>query len=500
VRAELRHALRPIAALTTLALVSACGVTRTLSRPEGNGGWTAEKRRDELAKRAEIAGVRFPTAESAAAAPPSAKSPVVTINAPLTLADALALASTGNRKIAESGKQVERAREQVWNTRGRLLPSTTASGRYTWYTDPLTNEVAVPGGLPGGGTPSVTIREDEAATLNATVTLPFDLSGELRSALAAAQAGYRGEVARRWATVLSAEVDVVSAYLDLLQAQRLREVTQQTIAAERRQLESAEARYTSGRTTKNDLLVVQVRLQSTEQRLVQEDLLVARARWALNQAVGLPVDAPTTVADVTTPPRLPEIDDALATTFEQNPLIVGLVEEQQRLEAAASSLERSRLPRFAGAGSMDWTSSDVVEPQDVGSALVGFTWDLGTDWRRESDIAAAKAASEQNRIALEREMRALEAGVRLTSLAVEERLSALAAARASISQAEENLRIREQQFDVGRATSDDVLEAVTLLARERATAATALYQAHARAAELSQLMGTALDSTVGGGQ
>ena len=232
---------------------------------------------------------------------------------------------------------------------------------------------------------------------------------------------------------------------------------------------------------------------------MQEDLLVSRARWALNQAVGLPVDAPTTVADVTDAPVVPSVDDALAETWKQNPLIVGLVEEQQQLDASVISLERSRLPRFAGSGAMDWTSSDVLDPQDVGSGAVGFTWDLGTDWRRESDIAAARAASEQNRIAIEREMRALEAGVRLTSLAVAERLSALAAARAAVSQAEENLRIREQQFDVGRATSDDVLEAVTILARERATAATALYQAHARAAELNQLMGVSLDSTSTGG-
>ena len=77
--------------------------------------------------------------------------------------------------------------------RGRLLPQTTSVARYTWYTDPLTNEVSVPGGLPGGTNPSVTIREDEAATVNATIAVPFDLSGELRHALAAAQAGYRGQ-------------------------------------------------------------------------------------------------------------------------------------------------------------------------------------------------------------------------------------------------------------------------------------------------------------------
>jgi outer membrane protein TolC len=129
----------------------------------------------------------------------------------------------------------------------------------------------------------------------------------------------------------------------------------------------------------------------------------------------------------------------------------------------------------------------------VGSGFVGFTLDLGTDLRREADIAAARAAADQNRIALEREMRSLEAAVRFTSQAIDERLAAYSTARTAVEQAEENLRIRERQFDAGRATSDDVLTAVTILARERATAATALYQAHTRAAQLRQLMGLPLD-------
>ena len=62
-----------------------------------------------------------------------------------------------------------------------------------------------------------------------------------------------------------------------------------------------------------------------------------------------------------------------------------------------------------------------------------------------------------------------------------------------MGQAEENLRIREQQFAVGRATSEDVLDAEALLARQRATRANALYQAHVRRAELEQLTGRPLD-------
>jgi adhesin transport system outer membrane protein len=496
-----------LAVLLAIALpyAAGCSLGSQLTKPQGDGGWSAEKRREELSMRAELAGVDFAGAGSESTATPAmvgarAEPPSFPPDRPLTLAQALVLAGKGNRRIAEGEKELERARYQVWNARGRLLPQTTASARYTWYTDPLTNQVNVGGAGAEDINPTVTIREDEAGTLGGLVTVPLDLTGELRHALAAAQAGYRGEEARLWATTLDEEVAVVSAYLNMLSAQRLREVTQETIKAQQRQLKSAEARHRGGRATKNDVLVVRVRLSSTEQRLVREDLMLDRARLALNQLVGLPVNASTVVADITDLPVVPAEEESLRTTWERNPLIVSRIEEQQRLDETVVSLERSRLPRFSAGGAFDWTSSDIIQPQDVGSGFVGLTWDLGTDWRRESDISAARVASERNRIALEREMRALEANVRLARQAVEERLSALAAARAAVAQAEENLRIREQQFNVGRATSDDVLTAVSLLARERATSATALYQAHARAAELQQLMGLPIDSASSPGQ
>ena len=86
--------------------------------------------------------------------------------------------------------------------------------------------------------------------------------------------------------------------------------------------------------------------------------------------------------------------------------------------------------------------------------------------------------------------------MRSTQRAAQERLSALDTARAAVDQAEENLRIRQQQFDAGRATSEDVLDADALLARQRATLATALYEAHTRRAELQQLMGEPLKDLV----
>jgi len=124
---------------------------------------------------------------------------------------------------------------------------------------------------------------------------------------------------------------------------------------------------------------------------------------------------------------------------------------------------------------------------------VGFDWDLGTDTRREQRITEAKLAVDENRIELESELRSLEQALRATQRAAAERLTARDTAEVAVGQAEENLRIRQQQFDAGRAQTRDVLEAQRLLAEQRAVLATALYEAQTRRAELQQLMGESFE-------
>src|SRR5207302_1435740 len=119
-------------------------------RVAGSGGWSGARRAEEVARLAAA-----PAAEAAPAGP-------------LTLTAALALAARGNRRIAEAEEQLEVARARVWETRGRLLPATTGSGRYTWYTDAQTTRVHLsPGLLPAGTSPpAVPVRPAGFGVLN----------------------------------------------------------------------------------------------------------------------------------------------------------------------------------------------------------------------------------------------------------------------------------------------------------------------------------------------
>ncbi len=469
-----------------LLVLPGCSAVRAVWQPEGDGGPSRAARRAAVSALAPQAGVVDPLAP-----PVPAPAPEV-----YDLRAALAAARDGNRPARAAALRVGIARQRALEARGRLLPTTRAEAAYTWYTDVRSTTVDLPPGLlPPGTQPfDVALSDADQGTVNARLTLPLDLTGELRQLLAAAQAGYRGEAARRWATQLEQDVRVTRAYFDRLAAERLREVTDQTIALYRRQLTDAEERFRAGRVTKNEVLEVEVVLRNAEQRRRREDLAVDAARWAFNEAIGVAVDAPTTVVDLRTRPQLPPLDDTLRAAQESNPILTALFERQRQLEAELSALERSRWPRFHAGGGMDYSSSDLFTPNEIGSGFVGMTWDLGTDTQREHRIAAARLAVDETRVALESELRTLEQALRATQRAVEERLAALDTATAAVGQAEENLRIRQQQFAVGRAQTRDVLDAQRLLAEQRAVLATALYEAQTRRAELQQLIGEPLEA------
>lgn len=465
-------------------LAAACGPMRVLTRPAGTGGWSAERRHTELAARADAAIVDLDGADSHTD---------VDVTSPLSLTDALRLAHAHDLRLVEADRDVAIAAARVRETRAGLLPRVTGAGRYTWYSDSLTNSIDL-GSVqlpPGSSVPTATIRESEVGVVNGTAVVPLDVWGVALKRLTASQAGYRAERARRWATVLNEETAVIRAYFGLLEAERLRHVAEETRAAQAQQAEEARRRVDAGRLTRNELLVAEVAVQRTTLAIRQQELEVDRARWTLNQLIGRPVDAPTRAVDVTTRPTLPPEPDTLRIAYARNPVLLALIEEQQRLDDTLTSLARARLPRVEGGGAVDWSSADVVQPQRVTSAFLGVSVDLGTDGHRHAQISAARLAAERNRTTIERTLRELEAAVRSAHRATEERLAALTTAESAVLQAEENLRIRRLHFDVGRATSENVLDAEALVTEQRAVLAEALYQSHVRRAELEQLMGRA---------
>lgn len=465
-------------------------------KPEGGGGWDASRRARELERARALSGAA-PTAAAgpsrAVATSPASAIPAPALPSTLDLTTALELAERHNRSIRAAEAAVDAAAADVAIARSALLPTAAVLGEYTWTSDEQTNSIEIDPALfpPGTEVPVVTVRQQDFATVSAAIRLAVDLSGELRHGLGAAQASYRAEAAREWATRLDEQAAVVSAYLQLLEAERLRDVATRTVALHERQLSDASSRYEHGRLTRNEVLVVEVALATSRQHVLQMETAMAAARRRLNRAVGLDIAAPTVVRDVAGRPGLPSLESALEAARAKNPLVQAMVEEVQAADERLTAVRRARAPRVSVGAGYDATTADILEPNDYASLGVQVDFDV-VSLRREGEIARLDAAARRSRVLLDRGVREIEALVADSHDRVRERLAAVDAATVATRQADENLRIRQVQFDEGRATSEDLLDAAELSARQRGSLAAALYQAHARRAELQQLMGEPL--------
>ena len=204
------------------------------------------------------------------------------------------------------------------------------------------------------------------------------------------------------------------------------------------------------------------RCRTASSELRQRDLAIDRARWTLNEAIGRPVDAPTARRRRRRASRRCRRSTSAARRLREQP---GAARAASRSSNGSRTprraLARSRLPRFEGGGAdrLDQRrrSSQPQRRSARASSASPGTSAPTAGARRSSPRRASRPSS--NRLAIERELRELESAVRDTRDAAAERLAALDTARAAVGQAEENLRIRQQQFDAGRATSEDVLDA-----------------------------------------
>lgn len=475
-------------AASLLALAASCATIR----PEGDGGWTEARRREALDGAARAIG--SPLDDPARIAPVGESAPE-----PIDLATALDRARRENRRLSATRAGLEASAADVTRALGRFLPATTASGRYARHTEPRTNRISeLPLASPGTAPPSVTIRDSEEATASGRIELPIDWSGELRASLEAARSGYRSEAARVAAIELEEQAGVVGAYFGFLESSALLGVAEERIRVLDEQLANARSRFDAGRLTKNELLVVEVALADARHERYRRELTRRHRRAELNRRIGAPIVAATEPIDVAVLPELPDRAAVAEAAPRRNPVLREVLEEIQAEEARASALRRARLPRLAIGGEAEATTADVFRPRESATGYVGVRWDLGTDLEREAEIARADRLATAARRRLEQELLAIEDAIRVAWSAVDERRRAADVARGAVGQSEENLRIRRSQFDAGRATSEDVLDAEALLAAQRAAFASARYQAYVRRAELFRLIGLAPDEDLAG--
>jgi outer membrane protein len=424
---------------------------------------------------------------------------------PMSLKDAVRLALDKNKLVEASVAASKAAESRIAQARGGNLPKVNYSESWARSDNPvfvfsslLTQGQFGEQNFGIGALNHPDFLNNFQSQVMADQTL-YD-AGQTRHAVRSAELtkDLTGEEGRR--TRMEVIASVTRSYYDaLLGAEQLR-ATSQALRSAQADLERAESVRSAGMSTDADVLSIRVHLAGVREQQIRRtaDLDVARA--ALNDAIGLPLDAAHTL---TTALASLELPDGLLPDYEKNALSERPEARQAKLatslaENQASTARSSLLPqvgvhaafeadrqRFYNRGGSNWLVS------------IGLRWNLFNGFSDKARIDESKFALRRSEAELERTGSAIRLQVRRAYADLRAAAQRIEVAKASVAEAEESLRITQNRYASGMNNVTDLLRTETAVLDARTRHLAAIHDQRVAAAALELAAGTlTVDSEV----
>jgi outer membrane protein TolC len=416
----------------------------------------------------------------------------------LSLKDAVRLALRENPAVAGANAGVRAAEARVDQARGGALPRVNYAESYTRSDNP----VFVFGALLTQhqfGLENFNIgplnRPDSINNFQSLVTVDQNLydAGQTRTAVKSADLGRRITEEDRKRIQMEIIAGVTRAYYGALLAAENLKTAEQALRSAQADLERAQSVRDAGMSTDVDVLSIRVHLAAVNEQRINRaaDLDVAKA--ALNDALGLPLDAPHNLITTLTPldkpdPNLEVLEkQASGGRPEAKAMLLATDLAHTQADAARVSLlpqvsfhtafEADR-GRFITQGGANWLAG------------ISLRWNLFNGFADKARIAEAgqmvvRAEADRLRTdsALRLQVRRAFAGLRAAMERIE-------VSRAAVAEAEESLRIIQNRYAAGMATVTDLLRNETALLESRTRYLASVHDQRVAAAMLEYAAGS----------
>ena len=382
-----------------------------------------------------------------------------------------------NPVIAQARRQADASKERVMQARSDQYPEVSigATGGYIseqnrMGLDDMT--VSLPGMspviIPGK---QMEIGANEKADLFLSLTQPVYTGGRIQAGIKKASAGM--DIACHQVALEENKVrhGVTVMFFQLAKAKAYRQVVKTSLDQIKRHLEDAENMLDQGMLLQSDIHPINIRRLDTELMLVKADNDVARSMAALAERMGMPPDTEIPiVVDWDKVPPWPIPDEFLVNGGVRHEREI--VDKQ--IVMASSDIEIAQGKRkpevgfnlsghygYPGFASMDpdwdrWWQAGVN---------VSFTlFDMGGNQHGENAARMEKNRLMKTKDAVDHQISLDQINARL---AYEETCRNRGITREKVLAAEENYRLKQDNFKVGMATNTDFLDAHTELVKAK---------------------------------
>lgn len=285
---------------------------------------------------------------------------------------------------------------------------------------------------------------------------------------------------------------VATAYYGAVLGQEQLHVAEEAVRSAEADLERAQNIRTAGMSTDADVLSVRVHLAEMKERQIQGRYGLDVAMSALNDALGVPLEAQHDLSTALVPAQLSSTNlDQLEKSSAEGPAPKEALLASEAADAQTSAARSSLLPRvsvhgvfeadrqtFATRGGANWFFSASLD----WNLFSGFSSQAHRD---EAAYLAVAARAQQKRTesAARLEVRRAYAGWK----SAEEKIEVAAA---SVAQADESLRITRNRYEAGLTTITELLRNETALLETTTRHLEAIYQQRVAATQLQFAAGT----------
>ena len=417
---------------------------------------------------------------------------------PVSLRDAVKIALDQNKSIEAAGAATDAAKEKITQARAGYLPKADYAESWARSDNPvfvfsslLTQHQFGAQNFEIGNLNQPDFLNNFQSQL--TVDQPLYDAGRTKRAVQAAELGRSAAMENSRRTKLDVMEGVVRSYFDVqLSVEQLRAANQASQSAEA-DLKRAESRVEAGMTTDVDVLSVKVHLAAVREEQIRRtaDLDVSRA--ALNDALGLGLDAqhelstPLTALAIPATPLADYESSAAANRPESREAKLATDLASNRARDARNNL----LPQVGLHGAFE---ADRQRFYDRGGdnwlVSIGLRWNLFNGFGDKARIAESKAAVKQSEAQRARAESAIRLQVRRAWASLRAAQQRIEAAQSTVAEATESLRISQNRYEAGLNTITDLLRTETALLEAQTRFLAAVHDQRVAAMMLEAAAGT----------
>jgi outer membrane protein TolC len=403
----------------------------------------------------------------------------------LTFGGAIELALKQNPDIAVAEQNRIAATERESNVRSKRLPSLGVTASLNEYTEPYS--------VPFGSLGTFVLHKQLTSFSNVTISQPLTGFAYLSELVGAASHDTAAAGAEYDRSRLDAAYATADAYVRALEARASADVSARLVQDIDADLQRAQKLREADTLTNVDVLRLQSAKAAAEQTAVRTDTSSTSALAKLAVTIGLHGGQVVGVTD-DLPPEPPALaiplEQAIARAIAARP---ELRAAQERI-AASANLVTSKwdqyLPSVNAVGT--WLHTTGLEPfqpaneEYLGLQLQWRVWDWGGIRNEYKEAVAHENAAKISAVSLADHV-TLEVSTRW--LDAQAGFKNLATAQTQLQTAEEAYRLQKVKFENGAATTTDVLDAESDVARARLQSALARYDYYLVLIGLARAMG-----------